>query len=135
MRKAVIQLNDVLLQHGKPVLAATLIAGKLGYGRELFAVIVSIDTQEKPSTEIWRKALDLCLEKAEEMRFEVVHIYGQNLANYVLDKREQDTYSPSAYLGEWVDEATAKERRNQQGIKHFAELKAKLRSIKNNEKK
>lgn len=128
MRKAVIQLNDVLLQHGKPVLAATLIAGKLGYGRELFAVIVSSDTQQKPSTDIWRKALDLCLEKAKELRFEVVHIYGQSLANYVLDKGEQEITQPDVYYGKREDKAATKEHRHERGKQALAELKMMLAS-------
>lgn len=123
MRKAVIQLNDVLLQYGKPVLAATLIAGELGYGRELFAVIVSSDTQKKPSTAIWRKALDLCLEKAEELRFEVVHIYGQSLANYVLDKGKKENHKPEAYYGKPEDEFVTAEWRRERGEQLIKELR------------
>ncbi|EPA7765899.1 hypothetical protein ACQ5EN_004155 [Salmonella enterica subsp. enterica serovar Newport] len=103
----------------KIVIGASLIAGALGGGRLLFAVVVSRDRHNKPSAEQWRQAMDLCLKKAEELRFEVVRIYGQRLANYLLDEGVQGPI----YYGKREDKVAIEERRRKQGRQKLAEIK------------
>lgn len=73
MRKACIEL----IYETK---VACLLAGDLGMGRCLFMVVVSRDMSKKPTPEQWGKALQLCKEKAGELKYEVSRIRGERLA-------------------------------------------------------
>lgn len=56
--------------------AACLVAGDLGTGRCLFMVVVAKDMTKQAPAEKWAKALDLCQQKAVELKYEVTRIRG-----------------------------------------------------------
>ena len=72
MRKACIELSDSMR-------SASLVAGGLGTGRCLFFLDMNAEPSSGISAERWQKALDICLDKAEELKYEVSRIRGQML--------------------------------------------------------
>ncbi|MDE1190129.1 MAG: hypothetical protein PW844_27325 [Pantoea sp.] len=60
--------------------AACLMAGDLGTGRCLFMVVVAKDMFKQAPAEKWAEALDLCQQKAIELKYEVTRIRGGDLA-------------------------------------------------------
>ncbi len=73
MRKACIDLNATMK-------FASLSAGDLGSGKCLYHVNVSNDLSRTPTADEWKKAMNLCQQKAEEFRYEVSRIRGKSLA-------------------------------------------------------
>jgi hypothetical protein len=69
MRKACIELISSLN-------VAYLFSGDLGGGKCLHVVQFRAD---KPSARDWQSALDDCLKKAEELKYEVSRIRGKDL--------------------------------------------------------
>lgn len=73
MRKACIELIATTK-------IACLFAGELGTGRCLYMVIVSEDMSEIPTPERWLNALNSCIQKADELKYEVARIRGKCMA-------------------------------------------------------
>ncbi|MGO2306159.1 MAG: hypothetical protein ACTH5W_15830 [Providencia sp.] len=73
MRKACIELHSTMKY-------AALNAGPLGGGKCLFMIILSNDLAATIPTEKWARALQECISKAEELKYEIAHIYGKSLA-------------------------------------------------------
>lgn len=73
MRKACIEL--IL---GTKV--ACLMAGELGMGKCLYMVIVSEDITVCPTAQQWEKALNMCEQKAVELKYEIARVRGRSLA-------------------------------------------------------
>jgi len=74
MRKACVDLNYQLK-------CASLCRGDLGGGKCMHFIQLSEDLSHITSTKEWGAALDECLGKAEELKYEVTRIRGQALAN------------------------------------------------------
>jgi len=72
MRKACIELSDSMR-------SASLVAGDLGGGRCLYFFDMNDEPESDISAERWQKALGICLDKAEELKYEVSRIRGKHL--------------------------------------------------------
>ncbi|MBQ0340497.1 hypothetical protein J9236_04500 [Providencia rettgeri] len=73
MRKACIELHSTMKY-------AALNAGPLGGGKCLFMIVLSNNLEAVIPAEKWNWALQECIAKAEELKYEVAHIYGKSLA-------------------------------------------------------
>lgn len=74
MRKACIDLNETMK-------FASLSRGDLGGGKCLYYVQLAEDLNANISAARWQGALDMCLQKAIDLKYEVSRIRGQSLAN------------------------------------------------------
>jgi len=74
MRKSCVELNSTLKN-------AALLAGDLGGGRCLLLIQLSDKNLEAtPTEQEWKDALEQCLQKAGELKYEVTRIRGRSLA-------------------------------------------------------
>jgi len=78
IRKACIELNKTLKN-------AALFAGDLGGGKCLhFIGLSDKDLVHEPTVQEWKSALNQCIAKAGELKYEVSRIRGRRLAEEVV---------------------------------------------------
>lgn len=86
MRKSCIDLNYTLK-------CAHLFSGDLGGGKLLHIVTFS----SEPTPKDWQLALDNCLGKADELKYEVSRIRGKSLTELTRDKLKMDVKKDPVY--------------------------------------